>query len=247
MNSLNFFFFLLKAGPLENIIRKEDRNGNLICLIIYKHVQSCDYAIKLFNGITLFNTSLKVQQSQTPGAPGSQNKRPAPTQSNYANLNDRSERDRARMNRRSMSYEQQGPSPGSPRMLPPQRLNDLMGQQFAATASLSEFGIAASNQFQNPYSEKINQSISGTNLNFDENKHHHQSRRNRDYNQSGRNDSPRGYSNENRDSWRSNANNSHNGYSHQQHGQQRNSPHGPNKHQRNLDGSRSPQRKRNRF
>ncbi|CAF0968498.1 unnamed protein product [Brachionus calyciflorus] len=55
----------LQVGPIDNIIRKADRNGNIIALVTYKHVESCEYAIKLFNGIKLFNQSLKVQQSQT--------------------------------------------------------------------------------------------------------------------------------------------------------------------------------------
>lgn len=53
----------LQAGPIENVIRKPDRNGKLFSLITYKYIESCDYAIKLFNGINIFNQSLKVQQS----------------------------------------------------------------------------------------------------------------------------------------------------------------------------------------
>lgn len=51
-------------------MRKPDRNGNIIALITYKHVESCDFAIRLFNGIKLFNQSLKVQQSQPGGQIG---------------------------------------------------------------------------------------------------------------------------------------------------------------------------------
>ncbi|RNA30385.1 RNA-binding 7 [Brachionus plicatilis] len=57
----------LQVGPIDNIVRKADRNGNIIALITYKHIESCDYAIRLFNGIKLFNQSLKVQQSQPGG------------------------------------------------------------------------------------------------------------------------------------------------------------------------------------
>lgn len=61
----------LQAGPLDNIVRKNDRNGKLICLITYKYQESCDYAIQLLNGIKLYGQSLKVQQSQqnTPNLP----------------------------------------------------------------------------------------------------------------------------------------------------------------------------------
>lgn len=54
----------LQVGPIDNIIRKADRNGNIISLVTYKHIESCEYAIKLFNGINLFNQSLKVQFCQ---------------------------------------------------------------------------------------------------------------------------------------------------------------------------------------
>lgn len=64
---IDFFF---QAGPIDNIVRKADRNGNIIALITYKHIESCDYAIRLFNGIKLFNQSLKVQQSQPGGQVG---------------------------------------------------------------------------------------------------------------------------------------------------------------------------------
>ena len=49
-------------------MRKQDRNGHLICLITYKHLATCEYAIKLFNGINLFGQPLKVQQSQQGGS-----------------------------------------------------------------------------------------------------------------------------------------------------------------------------------
>jgi len=241
----------LQAGPLENIIRKEDRNGNLICLIIYKHIESCDYAIKLFNGITLFNTSLKVQQSQA-GGQGQQQKRPVPSQNNYANLNERNDRDRNRLDRR-MSYEQQNMSPSSPStpsMRPPQQsLTNLMAQQFSQT---TEFGTHGSNQYMNPYSDTINRSISGSNLNFDSNQNdyqQHHSRRsfNNNMNQNGRHNS-RGYSNDNRnDQRRSYDGGFQNQNNQQQNNFQRNRSQHGNKNERNDDRSRSPQRKRNRY
>src|SRR5579883_1848687 len=54
----------IKAGPIENLVRKADRNGKLICLVTYKHLESCDYAIKVFNNIQLYNQPLRVQFSQ---------------------------------------------------------------------------------------------------------------------------------------------------------------------------------------
>ncbi len=254
-NEPTFIKYFFKAGPLENIIRKEDRNGNLICLIIYKHIESCDYAIKLFNGITLFNTSLKVQQSQT-GGQGPQQKRPAPAQNNYANVNDRNERndrDRNRMDRR-MSYEPQNmspPSPSTPLMRPPQQsLTNLMAQQFSQVA---EFGTRGSNQFMNPYSDIINRSVSGPNLNYDNNQNdyqnQHHSRRsfnNNNMNQGGRNNS-RGYSNDNRSDHRRSQDAGFNQNNQQQNNFQRNRSQHGDKNERNDDRSRSPIRKRNRY
>jgi len=201
----------LQAGPIENVIRKEDRNGNLICLIIYKHIKSCDYAIKILNGITLFNMSLKVQLSQAPGT------RPTPAPNNYAN---NSNKDKRRMSLDQNSY---ASSPNSA-MLPPQQ------QQF------SQF---MSQQLMNPYSDQINRSVSGSNLNFDEqqNQRHH-SRRSGNYNQNRDN---RGYSNDNRRNYSNN-----NDYNHNRNGsnQRKNSR---ENHDRYQDQSQSPQRKRNRF
>lgn len=90
------FELFLQAGPIENIIRKPDRNGNLIALITYKHLESCDYAIKLFNGINLFNQPLKVQFSQNSlTSRGSMSNLNTPITrenliNNYSNLNNNS-------------------------------------------------------------------------------------------------------------------------------------------------------------
>lgn len=184
----------LQAGPIENIIRKEDRNGNLICLIIYKHVESCEYAINIFNGITLFNTSLKVQKSQQPGQQNSQSRRQSTN--NYQNRDQSS-----RMNRSDNLTPTA--SPVDSRMRPPQQnLNNLMAQQFQAVAS-NEFGTLSN--LQNPYSDQINRSV-GSNFDFDNKEDHHQSRRNNGGNR-GHN---RGYSNDQRDN--RNRNHSSNGF-----------------------------------
>ena len=45
------------------MVRKPDRNGNIIALITYKHIESVDYSIKLFDKILLFGQRLKVQLS----------------------------------------------------------------------------------------------------------------------------------------------------------------------------------------
>jgi hypothetical protein len=45
-------------------VRKTDRNGSLIGLITYKHIESVDYSIKLLNTIALFGQRLKVMPSQ---------------------------------------------------------------------------------------------------------------------------------------------------------------------------------------
>ncbi len=58
------FELFLQAGPIDNLIRKPDRNGNIIALVTYKHLESVDYAIKLFDKILLFGQRLKVQLSQ---------------------------------------------------------------------------------------------------------------------------------------------------------------------------------------
>ncbi len=57
------FELFLQAGPIENLIRKPDRNGNIIALVTYKHIESVDYSIKLFDKILLFGQRLKVQLS----------------------------------------------------------------------------------------------------------------------------------------------------------------------------------------
>lgn len=204
------------------MIRKEDRNGNLICLIIYKHIKSCDYAVKIFNGITLFNMSLKVQLSQAPGT------RPTPAPNNYANS---SNKDRRRMSLDQNAYIS---SPNSA-MLPPQQ------QQFSQLMSQQVQEFSSGNQFQNPYSDQINRSVSGSNLNFDEQQNHHKSRRSANFNQNRDN---RGYSNDNRRNYSNNGNN----YNHNRNGsnnQRQNSR--ENKYDRSHDQSQSPQRKRNRF
>lgn len=54
----------LQVGPIDNLNRKEDRNGKIIALVTYKHLESCEYAVKLFNGISLFNQELRVRFSQ---------------------------------------------------------------------------------------------------------------------------------------------------------------------------------------
>jgi RNA recognition motif-containing protein len=93
------FELFLQAGPIENIVRKPDRNGNLIALITYKHLVSCDYAIKLFNGISLFNQPLKVQFSQNSlTSRGSMSNLNTPIVrenaiNNYINLNNKSNGD----------------------------------------------------------------------------------------------------------------------------------------------------------
>lgn len=195
----------LQAGPIENIIRKEDRNGNLICLIIYKYAESCEYAINILNGITLFNMSLKVQQSQQPGQGGGQSRRQSTN--NYQNIRESS----SRMNRQG-SFDNQTPSasPIDSRMRPPQQnLSNLMAQQFQAVAS-AEFGTQSN--MQNPYSDHINRSV-GSNINFEsnDNQNNHQSRRNNSYNGNNRgNGHNRGYSNDNRGS--RDRNNSNNGF-----------------------------------
>ena len=59
-----FYFFYIQAGPIEKLNRKFDRNGQIISLVTYKHFESCDYAIKLFNNLNLFGQQLRVQFSQ---------------------------------------------------------------------------------------------------------------------------------------------------------------------------------------
>jgi RNA-binding protein 7 len=222
----------LQAGPLENIIRKEDRNGNLICLIIYKHAQSCEYALNLFNGIQLFNMSLKVQLSQQPGQQGALNKRPPQAKNNYANL---------RHNRQSSS-EQNTPS-SSPinnkNMLPPHHNSqNQLAQQF------NEFGTGA--QFQNPYANDINRMVSNSNMGTWENQNndnnHHQSRRNNNDNNNFNRNNDRGFSNDYNN--RNNHNNQRNG-SYDNRNQSRD--HNNRNNDRQDDRSRSPLRKRNRF
>lgn len=63
-NLLVILYDKIKAGPIDNLIRKTDRNGALICLVTYKHIESCEYAIQLFNGLQLFGQSIRVQFSQ---------------------------------------------------------------------------------------------------------------------------------------------------------------------------------------
>lgn len=214
----------LQAGPIEKIIRKEDKNGNLICLITYKHAVSCDYAIKIFNGISLFGMPMKVQLSQQPGAAGGTERR-RQSINNYQNIGrDRDQsyqrdqgyqrdqsyhRDQRESRRSQVSYEHmtQTDSPASNG-----NLNSLMGQQFA------EFGTAQS--FANPYSDLINRNIS-TNFNFEGNNNNngHQSRRNHNNNGGGNYNrgNSRGYSNDNRgggngpDMWRNQSNNGRHG------------------------------------
>jgi RNA recognition motif-containing protein len=53
-----------QAGPIDSIVRKSDKNGHLIALVTFKHVESVDYAVSLFNNILLFSLKLKVQHSQ---------------------------------------------------------------------------------------------------------------------------------------------------------------------------------------
>ena len=72
-HSLSFLILILiiilyKAGPIDNVVRKPDKKGNIFCLITFKYVDSCDYAIKLFNGINIYGKSLKVQQSVPNGS-----------------------------------------------------------------------------------------------------------------------------------------------------------------------------------
>jgi len=54
----------LQAGPIDSIVRKADKNGHLIALATFKHIESVDYAVNLFNNILLFSQKLKVQHSQ---------------------------------------------------------------------------------------------------------------------------------------------------------------------------------------
>lgn len=246
----------LQAGPIEQIKRKEDKNGNLICLITYKHAVSCDYAINIFNGISLFGTALKVQLSQQPGQGAGGNERRRQSTNNYQNIGrDRDQsyqRDQGyqrdqRESRRQVSYDNMTPteSPAGDR-----NLNSLMAQQF------SEFGTVQS--FANPYSDLINRNM-GTNFNFEGNNDNngHQSRRNHsnNYNGGGGNynnsrGNSRGYSNDNRggggDMWRNQSNNGrhNNGYNSQRNGSYDNRNQSRDNNSRNKDRSRSPHEQR---
>lgn len=71
----------LQSGPIETIVRKPDRNGQLIALITYKNIESVDYAIKLFNDLYLFGQRLKVNLSQN-GTRDSMGARDSPKQQN---------------------------------------------------------------------------------------------------------------------------------------------------------------------
>lgn len=233
----------LQAGPIENIIRKEDRNGHLICLIVYKHAQSCDYAIKIFNGITLFNQSLKVQLSQGPGAAGAnQNKRVQPPQNNYAN-NNGNHHHRAN---RQVSNENHVTSPLSSIMAPPQQ-NMLMqiAQQFGAVNAnfCNEFGVA--NQYQNYMpNQQLNRSISGQALSFEnEQQQHHQSRKgNHNSNQH-----HRGYSSNNNNNNRRSYNNNNNHYNEDRDDSRDFRKQSRDTRFKDRSRSRSPIRKRNKF
>ncbi len=205
------------------------------------HAVSCDYAINIFNGISLFGMALKVQLSQLPGAPRRQ------STNNYQNIGrerdnsyQRDQRD-PRETRRQVSYDHMTPteSPTDNRSL-----NSLMVRQF------SEFGTGSS--FANPYSEGLpinNRSMANS---FENNDHNgHQSRRNNNNFNNGN----RGYSNDNRggDVWRNQSNNGRNnnngGYS-QQHSNQRNGSYDHRNQSRDShnrgskDRSRSPHEQR---
>jgi RNA recognition motif-containing protein len=76
-----------KAGPIENLNRKLDRNGNTICLLTYKHLESCDYAIQIFHGIHLYGQPMRVQFSQN--STNNNNNNNMNRESSSSNLNSR--------------------------------------------------------------------------------------------------------------------------------------------------------------
>ena len=172
------FELFLQAGPIENLVRKPDRNGNLIALITYKHLESCDYAIKLFNGISLFNQPLKVQFSQNSlTSRGSMSNLNTPNTrenviNNYSNLNNKSNSDsnnlqtpnsnnRNRMRQQiDMNNSQSMPSLGEQN-----GIINLMLQQFSQ--NMLQTQLFTSPQVPQPLmmgNQAFNRSKSGSNL-----------------------------------------------------------------------------------
>lgn len=164
----NFLILIQQAGPIDNIVRKADRNGNLICLITYKHVESCDYAIKLFNGISLFNQSLKVRPSDS-------NSTVSRDTNQLQRTNSTNSYQRAAYNNRQTDVPKTPTTPQS-LMPPPQQLahlQNLIAQTFSQTTfspQIQEFGTA------NAFQQQLNRSWSGSNMN--ENDYNQQNRRN---------------------------------------------------------------------
>ena len=153
--------------------RKPDRNGNIIALITYKHLESCDYAIKIFNGISLFNQALKVQFSQsnasnlTSKASSGNLNAQTPVSSNVNHYQNRNNR------HTDQQQQQNSQSPGiNPHMSKQhqQHLYNLMIQSLSPSPLMNNpfFNQAQGSPFPLMNNQNFNRSKSGSHLqNFD--------------------------------------------------------------------------------
>lgn len=211
-------------------------------MITYKHIQSCEYAISLFNGIRLFDKELKVKQSDSSSTNSKDNQNSSRYMQIYSNSNTQS-RDSRAYNRLPIEgqYQQKMLSqPSTPQALmqPPQFSGSHLAQVFSSLSpSFVDFGYLQNNPLNRSWSGNDNdfQSSSRRNSNnFDfNNRGANQNRRSNDF----------GYNRNN--------NNNINDYG-------RDQPHKQNYHdqsrsrdrrvdyQNDRSRSRSPARKRNR-
>jgi RNA recognition motif-containing protein len=160
----------LQAGPIENLIRKNDRNGKIFSLVTYKYIDSCDYAIKLFNGINLFNQPLKVQQS-VPNGQVATPQTPTP-QSHYQQSNF----NQNRIRHQSMDSNLRGGSGSGMAGMMPNQPNQQMMPPKNLMSNPATF---------NPYPDMKNFQGNNNNINYNNNDgggDGHQSRRNNSIN-----------------------------------------------------------------
>lgn len=211
-------------------MRKADKNGNLICLITYKHIQSCEYAISLFNGIKLFDKELKVKPSDSSSAIKQENQ----NSSRYAQASSNNNSRAYNNNRLSIDNHYQPKmlsQPTTPQSLmpPPQFQAHLLAQAFSSLSpSFGDFG--------NYQQHQLNRSWSG---NLNDNDYNSSSRRNSsnfDFNNRGSNNSRRSNDFRSNNEYSRDQSNNKQGYHHDQ---SRSRDRRSNNNYQNKDRSRS--------